>query len=735
MLKWLSIRARILLLAGLLMLLASAIAGVGWYAISDISASLSESIRVAKQAQFVIIAIREFAGADRSLVSYVQSANDEDEKVYVKRKTASDAAFVGALELVHDPARRQAMADGHQGVKDYMATADAIVRDRKALRQRVSTIRDALAAVAVASGRERERNSSLNQAQRVTVADTSRSPPQSAVRPGTATRVQRGGSGGRDTRMGTTGLATTTGLAATTGPAAAEPAAATADADSVADAPKPEADLGFAASRNSAALQRIGETAELVALNPSGATLGSYTTALQSLGETPTGNEPASRLLLVAKDAVAAARTLIANKEKLDQAEGPLTDNLRRLRDQLTGFSDEIASAAKVSAASGSRTVIAISALVLILGSVLSWMISRGIIIPLNGMTVAMTRLAGGDGSVEIPEMQSRSELGAMARAIDVFKQNADKIAAMLAAEATTREIGEFISKAAGGDLTVRVPLANKVGFLKDIGAEINRLFETSDVAFKDFGDKARRTAISVGEASAAVSQVSDGARSQNTALSQVATALNESTDALRSVSDNTRAASDKASNAAQLVQKGLTSVERLAGIVEAIAENSRKVNQITEVITQIANRTHILSLNAAIEAARAGEHGKGFVVVAQEVGKLAESAGQNAKQIADIVEQATIEANDGRSATEVVRAAIQGIAAETQQTTLMIHSSAAAIEEQQASITQLDVSMSQLRSIATSNSAAAEEIAATMVQLSQLADETRGRIAQFKTT
>jgi methyl-accepting chemotaxis protein len=729
MLKRLTIRLRILLLAGLLMLLASAIAGVGWYAISDISASLSESIRVAKQAQFVIIAIREFAGADRSLVSYVQSGNDEDEKVYVKRKAASDAAFVGALELVRDPGRRQAMADGHQSVKDYMATADTIVRDRKALRQRLSTIRDALAAVAVPSGRERERNSSLNQPQRVVVADTSRSQPQIAVRPGNATRVQRGGIVGRDTRLGTTGVATTTGFAAT------DPAAAMADANSVPDAPKPEADLGSAASRSSAALQRVGEAAELVALNPSGATLGSYTNALQSLGETPPGNESANRLLLVAKDAAAAARTMIANKEKLDQVEGPLTDNLRHLRDQLTEFSDEIAGAAKVSATSGSRTVIAISAMVLLLGSVLSWMISRGIIVPLNGMTLAMTRLAGGDGSVEIPEMQSRSELGAMARAIDVFKQNADKIAAMLAAEATTREIGDFISKAAGGDLTVRVPLANKVGFLKDIGVEINRLFETSDVAFKDFGDKARRTAISVGEASAAVSQVSDGARSQNTALAQVATALNESTDALRSVSDNTRAASDKATNAAQLVQKGLTSVERLGGIVEAIAENSRKVNQITEVITQIANRTHILSLNAAIEAARAGEHGKGFVVVAQEVGKLAESAGQNAKQIADIVEQATIEANDGRSATEVVRAAIQGIAAETQQTTLMIHSSAAAIEEQQASITQLDASMSQLRSIATSNSAAAEEIAATMVQLSQLADETRGRIAQFKTT
>jgi methyl-accepting chemotaxis protein len=722
MLKRLTIRARILLLAGLLMLLASTTAAVGWYAISDIAASLAESIRVAKQAQFVIVAIREFAGADRSLVSYVQSGNDEDEQVYERRKAASDAAFVGALDLVRDQGRRQAMVDGHQAVKDFMMTADAVMRDRKALRQRVSTLRDALAALATPGGKERERNTSFNQAPRVAVAETSR-PPQIAVRPGLATRAQRGGTIGRDTRLG-----------GTTGLAASEPVGAMAEADSLPDPPKPEADLGSAASRHTAALQRIGEAAELVALNPSSATLGHYAAAVQSLTDVAPGSDPANRLLIAAKDTATAARTIIANKEKLDQVEGPLTDKLRRLRDQLTEFSDEIANGARISAASSSRVVITISALILVLGSALSWMIARGIILPLNGMTAAMARLAGGDGTVEIPEMQSRSELGAMARAIDVFKQNADKIAAMLVAEATTREIGDVISKAAGGDLTVRVPLANKVGFLKDIGAEVNRLFETSHVTFKDFGDKARRTAISVGEATAAVSQVSDGARSQNTALSQVATALKESTEALRSVSDNTRAASDKATNAAQLVQKGLTSVERLAGIVEAIAENSRKVNQITEVIAQIANRTHILSLNAAIEAARAGEHGKGFVVVAQEVGKLAESAGQNAKQIADIVEQATVEANDGKTATEVVRSAMQGIASETQQTTLMIHSSAAAIEEQQASITQLDASMSQLRSIATSNSAAAEEIAATMVQLSQLADETRGRIAQFKT-
>jgi methyl-accepting chemotaxis protein len=732
MLNRLSIRLRIMLLAGLLMFLTLAIAGTGWGVILDISTSLSETIRVSKQTQLVIIGIREFAGAGRNLVGYLQSAHDKDERVYNKRKTESVAAFVSALELAREPALRQTMTDRSQAVKDYFAAADAIIQDRKALGQRVSVVREAVAALGAPSGKGRARNSSLNStqslgsAQRVAAADGLRVPPYIALRPGADGKPQLAGAGVR---------ANAVGLSATA------PRAALAEVENPSDISNPEprpdasveADLGGAAVRH-AALRRVGELAELVALDPSEAVLEHYSAAMQALGDAPQGSEAATRLLLVAKDAAALGRTLLVNAEKLEQAEGPLLDRLRGLRDQLTTFADEIASGARASASTGSRAIVIFSVVVLLAGGLLSWLISRGIIVPLNAMTAAMAGLAAGDGSVDIPEMESKSELGAMARAVDVFKQNADKIAAMLTAEATTREIGEVISEAAGGDLTVRVPLANKIGFLKDIGAEVNRLFETSHVAFKDFGDKARRTAISVGEATAAVSQVSDGARSQTAALSQVAIALKESTDALRNVSDNTRAASDKATNAARLVQKGLTSVERLGGVVEAISESSRKVNQITEVIAQIANRTHILSLNAAIEAARAGEHGKGFVVVAQEVGKLAESAGQNAKQIADIVEQATAEASDGKSATAEVRSAIQGIASETQQTTQMIHSSATAIEQQQASITQLDASMSQLRSIATSNSAAAEEIAATMVQLSQLAEETRGRIAQFKT-
>jgi methyl-accepting chemotaxis protein len=654
MLRNLSIRSRIQLLSAVLLLLSLGIAGVGYYALSSAESEYTRALLYGRQAQLFLLGDREFAGAGRRLVGYIQTASDDDEKRYFSRKANTDKAFSEAIELFIDPARKQQATEARKTVRDFLEQADAVMGDRKALAQRASGLRDA--------------------------SSSSR-------------RDQDGGAG--------------------------------------------------------RGVDQLSEAVRLVALAPSDATLAHYatvTTSSWAAGTAPSVNQQAANVPPVptasdvgrgtqtALNLTGAAQSMLQKYQKVMGSENDVLSKSEEVRNQLVERREEAVRSAVAGTETGNRLLLSISIGAVLIGGFLSWFITREIIVPLNAMTGAMVRLADGDGAVMIPDMESRTELGAMARAVDVFKQNADRIKAMLKAESTTREIGEVISKAAQGDLTVRVPVADKVGFLKDISEQVNRLLEPTHDTLKEFGDQARRTAISIEEASAAVGQVSDGARSQNTSLSQVALALNESTQALKSVSDNTKAASDKAGNAALLVQKGLASVERLSGIVDAIAQSSRKVNQITEVIAQIANRTHILSLNAAIEAARAGEHGKGFVVVAQEVGKLAESAGQNARQIADIVEQATSEANEGKAATEVVRNSMHGIASETQQTTQMIHSSAAAVEEQQASITQLDGSMSQLRSIATSNAAAAEEITATMLQLSQLAEESRSRVARFRT-
>jgi len=537
-------------------------------------------------------------------------------------------------------------------VQEFLASGEAIMQKRKALGQRADSIRDALAALEMPV--KRDDKASLTK--RFFVANASDEHPGGALQANALRRRPP--------------------LPAARPAFLSDRAAPENDAVVQTEMAPPPEQSKITAEPADALFQRAGEVALLVTQSPSEATLAAHAKAMQAVENLAPPSAAAARLLVLARDAAAPAREVLETYAKWETSRRGMFDGLQQLREHLVQHNQEVVRAALQTASSGTMQLVAIGGIALVLGVGLAWLISRGIIVPLKAMTDAIVRLASGEGGVKIPELTSRSELGAMARAVDVFRQN-----------------------------------------------------------FRELGDKARRTATTVGETNAAAGQVSEGARSQTTKLSRIAVALRESTGALKSVADNTKAASDKATRASELVKTGLSSVERLAGVVEAGAQNSRKVSQISQVIAMIANRTHILSLNAAIEAARAGEHGKGFVVVAQEVGKLAESAGQNAKLISEIVDQATADASEGKAAADAARGAINGIALGANETTEMIHSSAAAIEEQQASITQIDESVMQLNEIAISNSSAADEIAATMAQLSQMAEETSAKLAHFVVT
>jgi methyl-accepting chemotaxis protein len=172
--------------------------------------------------------------------------------------------------------------------------------------------------------------------------------------------------------------------------------------------------------------------------------------------------------------------------------------------------------------------------------------------------------------------------------------------------------------------------------------------------------------------------------------------------------------------------------MEEMVKVVNNIATNSEKINKITEVIEKIANKTNLLSLNAAIEAARAGEHGKGFAVVADEVGKLALNSAESSQEIAALVKQAVEEARSAVTAVMDVSQDMSSIERETQATDQMLQRVAEALVEQSAAVEQINVNLNNLDQIARSNSAASEEIAATVVELSKIADATRREVQRF---
>jgi methyl-accepting chemotaxis protein len=299
---------------------------------------------------------------------------------------------------------------------------------------------------------------------------------------------------------------------------------------------------------------------------------------------------------------------------------------------------------------------------------------------PLTMVSIATMKLAKGDVTGEVPAERS-DEIGDMAKAIRAFQKQA------VAADSLNVQITE------------------------DVG----------------------RIALAAGQASNAVSQVSDGANVQLSSLKKTAGAVNQSTLAISDVAKNTHLASEQAGDAAELVTDGMARMSDMVNVVNAIADSSSKVRYIADAISRIASQTNMLSLNAAIEAARAGEHGKGFAVVAEEVRKLAENSASLAQEIADLVSRSTTQAGEGVAMAGEVSDKMRRISEAVRQSDKLIGSIATAMAEQQAAISEVNGSLNELTRIGQSNATAAEEITATMLDLSKLAEHSRGELDKFK--
>ena len=299
---------------------------------------------------------------------------------------------------------------------------------------------------------------------------------------------------------------------------------------------------------------------------------------------------------------------------------------------------------------------------------------------PIQRITKVMNVLAKGDLNVEIPSLDSRDEIGDIARATLVFRENARR----------TQALVEQVTQSA------------------------------------------RQVAGAASQASAAVGQVADGSQTQLNALRQAAAALSQSAQAISDVAHGTVEASQKVRNAADRAAEGHDLVQAMVDGVGEIAQSSGQIGKITDAIARIASQTNMLALNAAIEAARAGEHGRGFAVVAEEVRKLAEHTGRLAQEIAELTQKATREAEAGVGLAESVKASMAKVSDAVRSSDALIGSIATAMEEQQVTIGGIDVNVRELTRIGQSNTTAAEEITATMLELSKLAERTRLQADQF---
>ena len=338
-------------------------------------------------------------------------------------------------------------------------------------------------------------------------------------------------------------------------------------------------------------------------------------------------------------------------------------------------------------------------------------------------VTQVMQGLAQGDLSLRVTA-QAQGEL-------DGLKQSINQ--SMAQQQTVFQDITQVMQGVARGNLVHRIS-AQAQGELEALKNNINQSLDALRSAMTAIHNNARQVAAASGETSHAIGQISDGTRQQTDAISQVATAVRQTVATVAEVSSNSELASQKSRQSFSLVRGSMDKMQVMVTVVNSIAANSEKIHKITDVIEKIANKTNLLSLNAAIEAARAGEHGKGFAVVADEVGKLALNSAESSQEIAMLVKQAVEEANSAVKAVMDVSQDMAGIEQETQATDQMLQRIAAALEEQSSAVEQINANLNNLDQIARSNASASEEIAATVMELSKIAEATRQEVQRFET-
>ena len=346
-----------------------------------------------------------------------------------------------------------------------------------------------------------------------------------------------------------------------------------------------------------------------------------------------------------------------------------------------------------------------------------------GIVKPMRQFASVSTEIAKTGNFSKTIDIKNNDEIGEAANAINLMVSNTK--------EAFT-EIEGLFSKVADGDLTARIHKE----FRGDIGrsaAHISTSLQKLSETFKGLLVEVQRMASASSQVESAISQVADGAKEQLSATQEISQQMQENSDISNDVNEKARNTSDMAREAAKISDHGKSESIEMMRVVEKIENNSEEIGKISDLIDEIAQQTNMLSLNASIEAARAGEQGRGFSVVATEVGKLAERSGSSVKDISELTEVARNEASGGAERMKELKEEMEKISETINSVEKMMLEIVNQSNEQKDKNTNVQNSISNLTQIGENNSVAAEEISASMIELSNIANNTKNKVSEFK--
>jgi methyl-accepting chemotaxis protein len=326
---------------------------------------------------------------------------------------------------------------------------------------------------------------------------------------------------------------------------------------------------------------------------------------------------------------------------------------------------------AEAAASAREKLWIAALALGVLAGAlVLAWLIGRTISGPITRMTAAMAALAEGRLDTEIPARANRDEIGAMAKAVQVFKDNALAVRRMEVEAKQAAEAAEAEQKAAMLKLADDFQ-ATVGGIVRGVASAATEM-QGSAQSLSTTAERASRQAEAV---SAATEEAAGNVQTVAAASEELAASVAE--------------ISRQVTASAQIAQKAVSEAQATDAKVQSLAAAATQIDDVVRLISDIAGRTNLLALNATIEAARAGDAGKGFAVVASEVKTLATQTAKATQEIGAKVAEM-------QSATNDSVGAIRGIGETIVEIAGIAASIASAVEEQGAATREIARSVQQ---------------------------------------